>query len=361
MTSDIAPGNSPADSLPPESPSAQIPDEHDPDRVDAGSPSTNGNATSESGSDTEPDTATDRGDEAGSVADRPAEDTAGSDAEEAPEDRVKTSRAGRDLPAAIGVGVGLGVMMILSLIFLPIVFVAVASVAIGIATLEVIRRLRQAQVVVPWIPLLVGGQAILWMAWRFGAIGAVGALGATVVITLLWRLVSEGLENPPQNYLRDVSIAVFVLAWIPLLASFAVLMVTQPLGPQRVLVFLIAVVCSDVGGYVSGVLFGRHPMAPAISPKKSWEGLAGSMLLCIIGSVLSVTLILGVHSFIGIALGAVVALSATFGDLIESQVKRDLGIKDMGTMLPGHGGLMDRLDSVLPSAFVSWLVLAALV
>lgn len=373
MTSEIVPGNSsPAESLPPETPAPETPDTPDRERSGGASAASGGNATPEESSDgaTGDRDATDGNGEAA----EPHPDANGDPdpkldpeavrrtaAEQAPEDRVRTSRAGRDLPAAIGVGVGLGVMMILSLVFLPIVFVVVASVAIGIATLEVVRRLRQAQVVVPWIPLLVGGQAILWMAWRFGAIGAVGALGATVVVSLLWRLVAEGLENPPQNYLRDVSIAIFVVAWIPLLASFAVLMVNQPLGPRRVLCFLIAVVCSDVGGYVAGVLFGKHPMAPAISPKKSWEGLAGSMLLCIIGSVLSVTLILGVHSFIGIALGAVVALSASFGDLIESQVKRDLGIKDMGTMLPGHGGLMDRLDSVLPSAFVSWLVLAALV
>jgi phosphatidate cytidylyltransferase len=124
---------------------------------------------------------------------------------------------------------------------------------------------------------------------------------------------------------------------------------------------MIGVVCSDVGGYAAGVLFGKHPMVPAVSPKKSWEGFAGSMIFCVIGSLLSVTLILDANSMIGVLLGVVLVIVATVGDLIESQVKRELGIKDMGTLLPGHGGIMDRLDSLLPSAFVTWLILYALV
>jgi phosphatidate cytidylyltransferase len=124
---------------------------------------------------------------------------------------------------------------------------------------------------------------------------------------------------------------------------------------------MIAVVGSDTGGYAVGALLGRHPMVPSISPKKSWEGFAGSLALGIVASVLSVTLLLDGAWWVGVLFGALIVVTATAGDLVESQVKRDLGLKDMGTLLPGHGGLMDRLDSVLPSAVVSWLVLTLLV
>ena len=137
-------------------------------------------------------------------------------------------------------------------------------------------------------------------------------------------------------------------------------MVLQDNGAGRILVFVIGVVCSDVGGYIAGVLFGKHPMAPAISPKKSWEGLVGSLIFCVIGCLLTVTLILEANSMIGVLLGVVLVVTGTLGDLIESQVKRDLRIKDMGSLLPGHGGIMDRLDSLLPSAFVAWLVFTVL-
>ena len=105
---------------------------------------------------------------------------------------------------------------------------------------------------------------------------------------------------------------------------------------------------SDIGGYAAGVLFGKHPMAPSVSPKKSWEGFAGSVVACVVGGVaLVVRWLLDGPWWAGVVLGAVAAVGATLGDLCESMIKRDLGIKDMGSILPGHGGLMDRLDSLL--------------
>ncbi len=268
----------------------------------------------------------------------------------------KKSRAGRNLPAAIAVGAALGISLILILVFAPLVLIPVIAVAIAIATWEIAKRLREADVLVPRIPLLLGGQAVIWLAWPFGTTGTLGAFAGTVLVCMVWRLFGHGLSAAPKNFLRDTAIAVFVLAWVPLLASFAVLMLLADDGNMRVLAFMIGVVCSDVGGYAAGVLFGKHPMVPAISPKKSWEGLCGSLLTGIIGGLLTVTLLLRADSLIGIPLGIGLVLVATLGDLIESQVKRDLGIKDMGTLLPGHGGIMDRLDSMLPAAFVSWLV-----
>ncbi len=272
----------------------------------------------------------------------------------------KPSRAGRNLPAALAVGVGLGASLIAILLFVPKVLIGVIAVAMAIATWEVAKRLREADVLVPRVPLIAGGQAMIWLAWPYGTQGVAGAFAATALVCMVWRLFDHGLAATPRNFLRDTAITVFVVSWIPLLASFAVLMLQQDDGNLRVLTFMILVVCSDVGGYVAGVLFGRHPMVPAISPKKSWEGFAGSLVFCIIGGLLTVTLLLQANSMIGVLLGVAVVLVATCGDLIESQIKRELGIKDMGTLLPGHGGIMDRLDSMLPSAFVSWLVLTAL-
>ncbi|WP_082895111.1 phosphatidate cytidylyltransferase [Rhodococcoides kroppenstedtii] len=274
---------------------------------------------------------------------------------------TSTSRAGRDLPAAIAVGVALGVMLIVVLVFVPIAFVGVAAVAIAVASWEVTKRLREADIAVPRIPLILGGQAVIWLTLPLGATGAFSAFGAAVLVIMVWRLLSGGLHEPPRNYLRDCAVSIFVLSWLPLFGAFAALLCQGDDGGARVLVLMIAVVCSDVGGYAAGVLFGRHPMAPAISPKKSWEGLGGSLLLCVVGSALTVGFLLDANPLIGVLLGVLVVFSATLGDLVESQVKRDLRIKDMGTMLPGHGGLMDRLDSVLPSVLVTWLVLAAFV
>ncbi|WP_036527534.1 phosphatidate cytidylyltransferase [Nocardia sp. CNY236] len=270
------------------------------------------------------------------------------------------SRAGRNLPAALAVGFGLGLSLIAILLFVPKVFIGVVGAAVGVATWEVAKRLREAEVLVPRIPLILGGQAVFWLGWPYGASGVAGAFAATALIGMVWRLFDRGLHTAPRNFLRDAAITVFTLAWIPLLASFATLLLLEPDGNLRVLTFMIVVVCSDVGGYVAGVLFGKHAMVPAISPKKSWEGFCGSLVFSVIGGLLTVTLLLDADSMIGVVLGVGLVVVATCGDLIESQIKRELGIKDMGTLLPGHGGIMDRLDSMLPSAFVSWLVLSTL-
>lgn len=273
---------------------------------------------------------------------------------------TRASRAGRDLPAAIAVGLALGVGIILILLFVPWVWYVVVAVAFAIATWEVTKRLRDGGYDVAFWPLLVGGQAVIWSGWPWGTTGILTAFAATVLVIMVWKLLSQGLRHAPENYLRNLSASVFVLAWLPLLASFGALMVTENDGAARVFTLMIVVVCSDVGGYGAGVLFGKHPMAPAISPKKSWEGLVGSLLVGTAGAVCSAIFLLDNQWWVGAILGPVLVVCATLGDLVESQVKRDLQIKDMGTLLPGHGGIMDRLDSLLPSAFIVWAVLTAL-
>lgn len=267
-------------------------------------------------------------------------------------------RAGRNLPAAIGVGGGLGAVVICVLLFAPMAWVAVVAIAAAVATWEVCGRLRGAGIDVPVIPLLAGGQAMVWLTWPYGVTGAFDAFAVTVLVVMVWRLISGGLDATPRNFTRDVAVSVFVAAWVPLFASIGALLVFEGGdGAGRVLCLMIGVVCSDVGGYAAGVLFGRHPMVPAISPKKSWEGLSGSLLFGIVGGVLTVMLLLDGPWWAGVVLGVVIVVTSTLGDLVESQVKRDLEIKDMGALLPGHGGIMDRLDSALPSAVATWVVL----
>jgi phosphatidate cytidylyltransferase len=278
--------------------------------------------------------------------------------------RPKKSRAGRNLPAAIAVGVILACSIIAILLTNRYLWLPLVAAAIAMASHEVVRRLREAGFVIPVIPLLVGGQAMVWLTWPFHAAGALAGFGGTAVVCMFWRLA---LKGPPvdgsaradssSNYLRDVAATVFLAAWVPLFASFGVLLVYPPDGSGRVFCLMIGVVCSDVGGYAVGVLFGKHPMVPAISPNKSWEGLAGSLLFGVTATALTAILLAHKPIWVGVLLGFTLVATATLGDLVESQIKRDLGIKDMGRILPGHGGLMDRLDGTLPSAVATWIFL----
>ncbi len=285
----------------------------------------------------------------------------------------KKSRAGRDLPAAIAVGLSIGAVLVATLVFAPRGWVVLCALAIFVASYEVVRRLREAGYVIPVIPLLVGGQVTVWLTWPYHAVGALSGFGATVVVCMFWRLfmpdeskrhdardAEAGALPPSSNYLRDVSATIFLAVWVPLFASFAALLVYPKDGAGRVFCLMIAVIASDVGGYTVGVLFGKHPMVPTISPNKSWEGFAGSMVCGITATILTATFLAGKAPWVGALLGVVLVLTCTLGDLVESQVKRDLGIKDMGRLLPGHGGLMDRLDGVLPSAVAAWTMLTLL-
>ena len=273
----------------------------------------------------------------------------------------KKSRAGRNLPAAIAVGALLGGAVIVSLSIAPAwVWVALVAGAMAVATNEVVGRLREGGYCIPLIPLLVGGQATIWLTWPFGTTGALGGFAGTVLVCLIWRLLSQGLSAAPQNYLRDVAVAVLLAAWIPLSGAFAALLIYPDDGRAALFAIMLAVVFSDIGGYTAGVLFGRHPMVAAISPKKSWEGFAGSLIAGTGMAVAAVALLMDRPAWIGIPLGIFLVITGTLGDLVESQVKRDLGIKDMSNLLPGHGGLMDRIDSLLLSMAAGWIVLTVL-
>jgi phosphatidate cytidylyltransferase len=270
-------------------------------------------------------------------------------------DPPPAGRAGRDLKAAIGVGLGLGAVILVSLLVYRPAFLAVVTAAVLVAVVELSRALQAGNLRPPLVPVLVGALAMELLAWTRGPTGLGIAFLFTVLAVLLWRLAPG-----PAGYLRDTAAGVLVALYVPLLAGFAVLLLAPDDGVARVLLFIATVVCNDVGGYAAGVLVGKHPMAPSISPKKSWEGLGGSIVACMAVATPIIALTFHRPWWGGLAFGAAIAASATIGDLAESMVKRDLGIKDMGTLLPGHGGIMDRLDSLLPSAAVAFLLLSAL-
>jgi phosphatidate cytidylyltransferase len=264
-------------------------------------------------------------------------------------------RAGRNLPVAIGVGLALLGVVGASLFLVKEVFALVALAAVGASLWELAQAFGRRGINLPLLPLLVGTAGILASAYVAGEEALLVSFLLTAGGVVVWRVI-DGTGTPA---LRDGTAAVFAAAWLPFLGGFVMLMLAMPDGAMRVLLFVLLAVASDVGGYVAGVLFGRHPLAPSVSPKKTWEGLGGSVLLsCLVGTA-GITWLLGGHPLVGVGLGLATVATATLGDLAESLIKRDLELKDMGTLLPGHGGVLDRLDSLLLTAPVVYLVLLA--
>ncbi|KOV66096.1 phosphatidate cytidylyltransferase [Streptomyces sp. MMG1121] len=266
--------------------------------------------------------------------------------------------AGRDLSAAIGVGVGLGVVIVASLFVYKAVFVGVVAVAVVVGLWELTSRLRERKgIKAPLAPLAVGGAAMVVAGYVRGAEGAWVAMALTALAVLVWRMTES-----PEGYLKDVTAGVFAAFYVPFLATFVAMMLTAADGPWRVLTFLLLTVVSDTGAYAVGWRFGKHKLAPRISPGKTREGLLGAVAFAMVAGALCMRFLIDDGTWWqGLLLGLAVAASATLGDLGESMIKRDLGIKDMGTLLPGHGGIMDRLDSLLPTAPVVWLLLVIFV
>ena len=266
--------------------------------------------------------------------------------------------AGRDLSAAIGVGVGLGVVIAASLFVVKAAFVGVVAVAVVVGLWELTSRLAERKNIrAPLVPLALGGAAMVVAGYVRGAEGAWVAMALTALAVLVWRMT-----EPPEGYLKDVTAGVFAAFYIPFLATFVAMMLTADDGTRRVLTFLLLAVVSDTGAYAVGWRFGKHKLAPRISPGKTREGLLGAIAFAMVAGALCMQFVIDDGTWWqGLLLGLAVAGSATLGDLGESMIKRDLGIKDMGTLLPGHGGIMDRLDSLLPTAPVVWLLLVLFV
>jgi len=261
-------------------------------------------------------------------------------------------RAGRNLPVAIGVGVVLGGLVILTLFTVKATFLLYMGIALAFALTELTSALAKRDINIPAIPVAAGGAAIITCTYWLKPQDALAALGLTVVAIFAWRL-----PGGASGYVKDMTAGVFAVAYLPFLASFVAALLAPADGPRRVLTFVILTISSDIGGYFAGITAGRHKMAPSISPKKTWEGFAGSTAACLIAGWLCVTYLLHGHPWQGVLTGAAAVLAATVGDLVESVIKRDLDIKDMGTLLPGHGGVLERLDSLLVAAPVIWFLL----
>ncbi|CAM3595872.1 phosphatidate cytidylyltransferase [Isoptericola cucumis] len=263
------------------------------------------------------------------------------------------SRAGRNLPAAIAVGVLLLGAVAASLWFRPEPFLALAVVAVGAALWELRQAFARRDIRIPLLPLLVGGAGMLVSAYAAGPEALLVAFVLTVGAVVVWRV----LDGTGPQALRDAAAGVFAATYLPFLAGFVILLLAGPQGELRVALFILLAVANDTGGYIAGVTFGRHPLAPTVSPKKTWEGLAGSLALTTAVGVAGAVLVLDESPLLGVVLGLLTAVTATVGDLAESLIKRDLELKDMGSLLPGHGGVLDRLDSLVVTAPFVYLVL----
>ncbi|MHB1010201.1 MAG: phosphatidate cytidylyltransferase [Propionibacteriaceae bacterium] len=278
-------------------------------------------------------------------------------------DRVN-ARAGRNLPAAIGVGLLLIAWVVLSLLYFVPGFVVLVVVCIVFSSIELHRALEMAgRGRSTIVPIAVGGALTAVGGYLAAGRTAEDALllvmtpmALTSVVALGWRL-----RKGPVDYVKDVSASLLAIAYVTLLGAFLPLAVGESHGNLRIAAMILCVVASDVGGYVAGVTIGRHKLAPMISPKKTWEGVGGSVVLALVVGWVTVDVLLGGSLWAGLLFGLAMVVVGTVGDLVESMVKRDLGIKDMSSFLPGHGGFLDRIDAILYAAPVGWLLLRVLV
>jgi phosphatidate cytidylyltransferase len=270
-------------------------------------------------------------------------------------------RAGRDLKAAVTSAVVLLGAIAASLAFWKPAFMFIVVAAVVVAVWELRQGLLAKDIDIPEQPLMLGGAVMVVVAYVWGSNALVTATAVTALVTMLW-LLRRGIDG----YVRTATASVFTLVYVPFLGSFVALLLAEggrsghgldDDGVAGIITFILVTIASDIGGYAAGVLFGKHPMAPVISPKKSWEGFAGSTVFTVAAGWALVVYLLDGDWWVGICLGLIAVVMATLGDLCESVMKRDLGIKDMSQVVPGHGGLMDRLDSLLATIAPIWLLL----
>ena len=269
--------------------------------------------------------------------------------------------AGRSLSKSIIVGLVLGVIFLSSVLIYKELFMVFAATVAAFGSWELSTALRLKGWYVPRVPIVVGSTFIMPATFYGGAryqwlfaLVIVAALILWRTIHLLWERREAPIQALRQTF-RDYSAAAFLVIYVPLMTSFTILLLRRPDGAQWVLTLVITVSMIDTAGYLVGRTFGKTKLAPGVSPKKTWEGLLGSITAGTIAAVACTHFFFGAPWWLGLGLAAVLLLSAVFGDLAESLIKRDLGVKDMGSILPGHGGVMDRLDSVLPSALIAYL------
>jgi phosphatidate cytidylyltransferase len=261
-------------------------------------------------------------------------------------------KAGRKLLPSIGVGLSLIGLVWFTLSYHREIFAIVVAIAVVLGAREIVRAFSAHSVKISFNGLALATIGLSYAAWNGGVAGL--AIATAIAFPLL---LIRALLQGPEGFVAKATGTTFALLYLPFLAGFLILLARPSTGFQRVMTFMVLVGCNDTFGYIVGVLFGKHPLVPTISPKKTWEGLAGSTVFTVIGGCLAFKYIMDMHWWIGIIVGLMIVFTATCGDLIESAMKRDMSLKDMGSLLPGHGGMLDRLDSVVLSAPAMWLAL----
>jgi phosphatidate cytidylyltransferase len=261
-------------------------------------------------------------------------------------------KAGRKLGPSIIVSLSLVALIWFALAYHREVFAVVVAVAVLLGIREIVRAFRVRGIYISVVSLAAGAVALTYATWNGGAAGLAIATAIAIPLLLI-QLLTKG----PEGFVQSATATTFSLLYLPFLGGFLILLAKPSTGLERVMTFVVLVGCNDTFGYIVGVLLGKHPLVPLISPKKSWEGLIGSLVFTVIGGAFAFKYIMDMHWWIGAIVGLMIVFTATCGDLIESAMKRDLHLKDMGTLLPGHGGVLDRLDSVLISAPALWLAL----
>jgi phosphatidate cytidylyltransferase len=261
-------------------------------------------------------------------------------------------RAGRKLGPSIIVSLSLVALIWFALAYRREVFAVVVAVAVLLGIREIVRAFNVRGIYISVVSLAAGAVVLTYATWNGGAAGLAIATAIAIPLLLI-QLLTKG----PEGFVQSATATIFSLLYLPFLGGFLILLAKPSTGLERVMTFVVLVGCNDTFGYIVGVLFGKHPLVPVISPKKSWEGLIGSLVFTVIGGSLAFEYIMEMQWWIGAIVGLMIVFTATCGDLIESAMKRDLHLKDMGTLLPGHGGILDRLDSVLVSAPALWLAL----
>ena len=262
------------------------------------------------------------------------------------------AKAGRKLLPSILVSLSLVALVWATLAYARVIFALLVATAVALGIREISRAFAAAGTHIPMRSLIFATAGLTYAAWADGVEGLAIATAIALPILLISRL-----RKGPQDFVKSATATTLALIYLPFLAGFLVLLARPDDGLARVMTFVVLVGCNDTFGYLVGVLIGRHPLVPTISPKKSWEGLIGSIIFTSIGGALSFYYILDIQWWIGALVALMIVFTATAGDLIESAMKRDLSLKDMGTLLPGHGGMLDRLDSVLLSAPALYLAL----
>ena len=258
-------------------------------------------------------------------------------------------RAGRKLLPSIAVGLFLLAIIFSTMAYVPVLFAVFVGAAVLIALHELTSAFKARDIYTNYLQLSIATALILASSW----VGGLPGLAVSVAIALIVNLFLVLLRGT-EGFIKNATASAFALLYPGFVAGFIFLLARSGEGFSYIATLVILVGCNDTFAYVFGVLLGKHPLAPKISPKKTWEGFVGGLVFTAIGSALAFHYLLDHHPAIGALAGFAGVLAATVGDLVESAIKRDLSIKDMGTLLPGHGGMLDRLDSALITAPVMW-------